>query len=67
MIALDDAGYTPLINIHDENVVEISSSMSDNDARDLMGLMSQEFSDIPGFRCPIDVVRGPNYVDVRSI
>lgn len=67
MLALDAAGYTPLLNIHDENVVEIPRSMSDTDAYDLMQLMAGEFPALPGFRCPVDIERGPNYVDTRGL
>lgn len=67
MIALHKAGFTPTINIHDENVVEVPKEMRDNEVKDLMQLMAGEFDYLPGFKCPVDVERGENYVDTRKL
>lgn len=67
MLALDAAGYPPLLNIHDENVVEVTREMSDGDAYELMQLMAGEFADMEGFSCPVDVERGSNYIDTRGL
>lgn len=67
MLALHRAGFTPTINIHDENVVEVPCEMSDNKVWEVMQLMAGEFPSLPEFRCPIDIERGENYVDTRKV
>lgn len=67
MLALHQAGFTPTINIHDENVIEVPREMSDNKVWEVMQLMAGEFPSLPDFLCPIDIERGENYVDTRKV
>lgn len=67
MIALDNAGYTPLINIHDENAIEVPKTLTDDECHEIMQLMAIEQPGMGGFKCPVDTVAGENYADCSPL
>lgn len=60
MIKMHNAGHTPIMNIHDDNVFLIPVGTSKRYIKDFMGLMAEESNFMDGFACPIDIEVGKN-------
>jgi DNA polymerase I-like protein with 3'-5' exonuclease and polymerase domains len=60
-------GWTPLLQAHDEIVLEVPREMGDNDSRELMQLMAKPSTLFPGFQCPVKVSVGENWLETRSV
>lgn len=60
-------GYTPLINVHDELVFELPETTPDAELLDFFSIFTQESKFMPGFRGPVKVSKGPNWLDMTTI
>lgn len=61
-------GLVPLIQVHDELVFEVPKSWSDEYITGtFLRPMMEELDVIPGFRVPIEAMRGPNWKDTRTL
>jgi len=67
MLALDQAGHTPILMVHDEIVVEVPKEWKDKRCYDLMQMMAEPDKRLDGFSCPIKVEVGDNWLDCREI
>ncbi len=53
--------------VHDSMVLSIPKGWSDKQANEHMQIMREETWRLPGFACPIEVKRGPNYGQLRKL
>lgn len=67
MLRYDEAGYTPLINLHDELVFEVPREWSDKRCYDFMQVMAEPSRVLDGFRCPVEVKAGDNWLECEEI
>jgi hypothetical protein len=67
MIRYWRAGYTPLIQVHDELVFEFPENTPDAELLDFFSLFTAESKFMPGFRGPVKVSKGPNWLDMTTI
>ena len=55
------------IQVHDELVIEQKKTLTDAQCVEYIRLMEGETEIIPGFTCPIEAKRGPNWGDMKVI
>jgi DNA polymerase I-like protein with 3'-5' exonuclease and polymerase domains len=67
MIRYDEQGYTPLIQVHDSLAFEFDRTVSNDYLLQFFSIMSAESKFMPGFRCPVKVKRGDNWLDMEEI
>jgi hypothetical protein len=79
MLLLDDEGKLPTLQVHDEVVMEIPKTMTDEEALEYMACMGRETPLLPGslvkpddptypgFRCAAKIKRGPNWGEMKMI
>ncbi len=63
----EEQGEVWTLQVHDEAVVEKSKGWTDQQFRDWTQVMEEETWRFPGFKCPVDVKRGPNWGQTKSI
>jgi hypothetical protein len=67
MVRYQRAGYVPLIQVHDELVFEFPESTPDKELLDFFSIFTEESKFMPGFRGPVKVGKGPNWLDMTTI
>lgn len=63
----EERGEVWTIQVHDEAVVERPTSWTDRQCVEWTELMEQETWRFPGFKCPVDVKRGPNWGECKEV
>jgi len=61
-----EAGMTPLLQIHDELVLEIPVAWSDKQCAEFCVLAQEETQRLPGFSCPVDAGVGRNWLEAMN-
>jgi hypothetical protein len=62
MVRYFHAGYTPILQVHDELVFEFPVETPNEHILDFFRLFSAPSKLIPGFQCPVEVKVGLNYL-----
>jgi hypothetical protein len=63
MLRLWDAGITPMAQIHDEILLEFDQATDDKIILDTFSILTQPSSILPGFKSPMKVSKGPNWLE----
>lgn len=67
MLRYDDINEIPILQQHDELVFEFPIDTSDSELLDFFTLFSTESKFMPGFSCPVEVQKGPNWKDMTVV
>lgn len=67
MLKYYEMGRVPLVQIHDELVFEVPRGTSHSEILSFFSSMSQESKYMPGFRCPVKISEGENWLDMKEI
>jgi hypothetical protein len=62
-----ELGMTPLLQVHDDLTFEVPKSLTNKQLCDTVKIMETETDRFPGFTCPIEAKRGPNWWELKSI
>jgi hypothetical protein len=60
-------GHIPILMVHDELVFEFPKETPNDTLLDFFSVMSAECEYMPGFRCPVKVQKGPNWLDMEEV
>ncbi len=67
MLRFAERDQVALLTVHDELVMEVPETMTDDACRDYMLPMVQLSDYMRGFSCPAKVVVGPNWRETRDL
>jgi hypothetical protein len=67
MLRYWDMGHLPISQVHDELIFEFPKDTSNKYLLDFFSIMSMECPSMPGFRCPVKVAKGPNWLDTEEV